>query len=933
MGIAFEITWPLLLLIPGIGLILGIYYRYLKGSSRQKVFVIIRSLVVVLVILALCEPIFIRHAKDVATIFLADMSSSTMTERENMSAFIEASIASKSEKDHVGLIAFGYDSQVEAKVSDQAYFDGFQAGINPQFTDIQKALIQGNALFPTNMKKRLVVLTDGRENVGDVSRQISSIVQGDVAVDFYDMDVATVAEAQIESVEVPKQGEKNQIIEVGVHVKSNVKQNATLYIYSKNQLKQEQEVSLDIGDNHFIYNDSVSDDGMVPYRAELIPEQDSFTQNNQLSSFIIISDLPKILVVQDSEEQGINLVSMLESYATIEVVTAKEVPLENEALLDYDAFILADVAKADLDDRFIQKLDELIQHQGKGLLVTGGDNSYGLGGYKDTLLEAMLPVEMDVKSKEEKPNLGLVLVIDKSGSMSSGQYGISKMALAKEAAIRSTEILEDKDQLGVLAFDGANKWVIETSYVEDRDGMQGQIATLVPGGGTSILPALRAAVEDLKTRDVALKHIILLTDGQAERNGYDATLDMMANEGITLSTVAVGEGADRQLLYYLSQEGGGRYYATDVFSDIPSIFTKEAYMAGKKYLNNVSFFPEVYSSSAILNGIEGLPELDGYVATSKKDNARTVLVGPEDDPILATWQYGLGRTMAWTSDMQGLWTAKWLGWSGNQHFWINSLSWLIQEGMNDDYSIATSYEEGHGKITVTSLEPDASMVEDMTGVLIGPDGTDHQIIIQAVAPGQYQGDFLPDGEGVYMVNIPLSNGQVLATGVNVGYSPEFDLLGHDMTTPAALSQLSGGRLINEPSEVFKGDLPDVKGTYELGNLLLIMALLLFMFEIILRKTNLNFEWVGTVAQAVWSLTNKVSSLEITKNSNVKRYNVKKSSSAKDGGQSLATGLGKDKGLEDVGNPSLVKQSKKKNRNFADTSHIDELMKVKNKRKR
>lgn len=920
MGLAIDQTMPLWLLIPAIGLILYGYFRHLEGSSRKKVFLILRLIGIICLILALSGPSLIRYAKNATTIFVSDLSSSNIGGREAMETFIKESIQTKSETDSVGIIAFGQDAGVELSVNPLPYFDKYQTAINPHFTNIQKALIQSNAMFPANSLRRLVLLTDGRENVGDVAKQIGSLIQNDIAIDVYDMASYQYAEVQIDSIELPSQGEKNQIIDITTIIKSNVKQKATLYIYSDNQLKDELEVELEVGDNNYIFNDVVTGGGLVPYRVEVVAESDTFSQNNQLSSYIMISDMPNILVIEDGEKQGQNIVSMLEGYGHIDVKNALEVPQGRAALLEYDAFVIADISKDDLDDTFIENLDEVIKNQGKGLLVIGGDNSYGLGGYKDTLLEEMLPVEMDVKSKEEKPNLGLILVIDKSGSMTGGQYGVSKLELAKEAAIRATEILEEKDMLGVIAFDDRTKWVIETSFVEDQGAMQDQIATIVPGGGTSILPSLADAVDNLIKQDVALKHIILLTDGQAERNGYDSTLALMRLEGITLSTVAVGEGADRALLYYLAENGGGRYYATDVFTDIPSIFTKEAYMAGKKYLNTVTFYPEVYSYSKILNGIEGLPELDGYVATTKKDSAKMVLVGPEEDPILAMWQYGLGRTMAWTADMQGLWSMKWLNWSGNQSFWMNSMSWLIQEGLDDDYSIASTYEDGLGKIRITQVVPDATMTEDMNGMLIAPDGTSTDIMIEATAPGTYEGSFVPEGEGVYLINIPLDEENVLATGVNVGYSPEFDILGSGITTPEALAKISGGRLLSNPADVFKGDLPPIKGSYKLTNLLLLIALLIFVFEIVLRKTNLNFEWVMKLTESVKELSQDVRSREL-----IQSFSKSEKAALKVEVKSLNK-------AEETKQEEASKGKSKKRRQEAETAHIDALILQKNKRK-
>lgn len=932
MGINFETLLPLLLLLPTVAALFYGYYLHKAKSSRMRLFLILRTIAILLMMLSLCGIEIVRYAKDTATIFVADLSSSTITERESMIDFISDAVASKSESDHVGIVAFGYDAQVEQKVDETLFLDAFESTINPHYTDIQSAMIQSMALFPGDMKRRMVLLTDGRENIGQVTKQIGSTIHNDVAIDFYAMDSTIYAETQIDAIDLPKQGERDQIIEITVKISSNVNQSGVLYLYSGENLKQEQNIDIEIGDNNYVFYDTVGQGGLLPYEVVLLPEKDTFKQNNQLSAFTMISDMPHILLIQDDEEQGQNLINILEDYAHIDVKSAKEVPQDMANLLPYDAFILADVSKPDLDDTFLENLNDMIINQGKGLVAVGGDNSYGLGGYKDTLLETMLPVEMDVKSKEEKPNLGLVLVIDKSGSMSSGQYGITKLELAKEAAIRATEILEEKDQLGVIAFDDTTKWVIETSLVDNRGAMQDQIATIVPGGGTTILPSLAAAVDDLAERDVALKHIILLTDGQAERMGYESTLAKMTTEGITLSTVAVGEGADRQLLNYLSMQGGGRYYETDVFTDIPSIFTKEAYMAGKKYLNNITFFPELYSSSVILSGIDALPELEGYVATSKKDNARTILVGPEEDPILATWQYGLGRTMAWTPDIDGLWTSQWLGWEGNRHFWINAMSWLIQEGMNADYSIETAYEEGIGKITVTSLEDTTTLSETFNGTLISPQGETVPINLEAVAPGVYEGDFVPEGEGVYMVNIPVSDDEFLATGVNVGYSPEFDILGHGMTTPEALASIASGRLLDNPTEVFKGEVPPIKGSNDISRWLLTFGLLLFIFEIVLRKTNLNFEWVTTLSEGIHTLREKVPTMPSVDKETSSGYTTTYQMANK---EAMKEALKEEKKQKKARKRAeqLKKQPGKRQGQMAETSHIDALMKQKQKREK
>ena len=181
---------------------------------------------------------------------------------------------------------------------------------------------------------------------------------------------------------------------------------------------------------------------------------------------------------------------------------------------------------------------------------------------------------MEMKIKGEVPSLGIMLVIDKSGSM-GGQGVYSKIEIAKEAAIKALDSLKPKDKIGVIAFDGAAQWVVEFTDIKNKDDIIDSIGTIRAGGGTSIIPALDEAYLALKDADTKQKHIILLTDGQAESSGYYQLLENINKAGITVSTVAVGQGADEYLLSTIAEEGNGRYYFVDDFSTIPHIFTKE----------------------------------------------------------------------------------------------------------------------------------------------------------------------------------------------------------------------------------------------------------------------------------------------------------------------------------------------------------------------
>jgi len=759
MSINFNRIYPLLFIIPSIFILWFTYRKFLsKHYLRSTVF---RGITVLLVILSLCQIHVIRIAEETTTIFLADMSHSTEESKLDMEEFINDAVKVKGDKDLIGVIAFANEAKVEQVPSLTPLYNQFETNINGEFTNIQTGLISSNALIPNDTKRRIILMTDGYENIGDARKQISGIVSSDTAIDIVDYSLHEFSEVQFEEIAVPKKVEKNQTITVQASIYSNVLTKGSLYIYSNNQVKFEKVINIEPGENLYAFTDTISDSGLVTYSGQIIVDKDTYIENNHVSTYTFVNDLPRLLIVQGEDEQALNLIGMLENSALMDIRLPNEVPSSIEELIKYDGYILSNISIENLEPEFLVHLEEAIRMQGKGLLVTGGETSFGPGGYYKTLLESILPVNMDAKPKEEKPNLALMLVIDKSGSMSSGEYGVSQMELAKEAAIRSLEVLEDKDYIGVLGFDSSPKWVVEPVKATDKDKIEDQIASLGPGGGTSIQPSLKLAIEELDKLDAGLKHIILLTDGQAETTGYLPLLETMNNKGMTLSTVAVGSGADKNLLKLLAEYGNGRYYSTGVFSDIPSIFTKEAFMAGKKYLNNVTFYPRVSADSPIISGIDALPELDGYVAVSSKEQAKVILSGPDNDPILASWQYGLGRSVAYTSDMKGLWSKKWLEWDSNQSFWINTVSWLVQQDLNTDYAVKGYYEDGKGNIEVSSLikGEDYASIE---GLLSTPEGETEAIILEATAPGKYTGEFEPMGEGVYLISLQLGCRQLKA---------------------------------------------------------------------------------------------------------------------------------------------------------------------------
>ncbi|HHW49001.1 MAG TPA: VWA domain-containing protein [Clostridiaceae bacterium] len=860
MALQFENPWLLLLLLPTAAFMYYTTKNMIRLARWRRISVIfLRSLGFFIIILLLSGFTLQQVSGITTTLFLVD-SSDSIKDKEQAAAFVREAIKNMGRNHEVGIINFGGNSAIELLPDRSPFFENIQTKINPALTNLENALLTAQSVMPWNHQKRVVILSDGRENVGNALNQVKQMNLKGYEVNIYPISPDFQAEVQIQELKVPESVHMNEQFEISVNIISNVDTEAILQLYSDRTLTVQKKVALNKGSNQFAFTDSAVNGGMVTYRVEVMADLDTVSQNNSLSSYTFVKDVPKIMMVAESEDSCRVLAEILKEDMRLTVVNPMQVPVELSELLKYDAFILVNVSADNLSNKFLDNLEIAVSHQGKGLLVTGGDNSYGPGGYYKTTLEKILPVNMDIKPKEEDPNLALILVIDKSGSMSGGDFGISKMELAKEAAIRSTEVLDQDDMIGVIAFDDAYKWVVEPQKLDNLQDIQDAIGTIRPGGGTQILPPLEVAYESMLALDAGLKHIILLTDGQAEKEGYEPLIDNLREKGITLSTVAVGRSADTLLMKALAYGGRGRYYETDEFTDIPKIFAKEVFLAGKKYLINRTFTPRLTGSFEILKGIDAVPNLDGYVTTTPKQTANVVFASDEDDPILACWQYGLGRSVAWTPDVQGIWTYDWMNWSGSSKFWKNVVSWIIQQNMSKGYTIETSIEGQDGIITVKT-EDDAFMTaSEVTGTLIGPDGTKQEIKLLPGAPGEYTGTFRNLLSGVYIADIILSGNdgrsEHISTGLIMPYSPEYDILSNNdsNTLIQKIAYEGGGRILEDPSQVFESELPPVTGKTDPFYALIIVLLVLFMLDIAFRRLNFRFEMWRKKLESVQALS-------------------------------------------------------------------------------
>lgn len=819
-----------------------------RAGGKKAIYLGARFFTCLFLILALSSLGIVWTVEDTSTIFLLDASDSMVQYRNDIEGFVKEALGLMKDKDEAAIISFGEEPVMENFLSQQPAFQHISQIQGSKYTNIEKALNAALSVPPEDSRKRIVLVTDGEENEGN-SSNIAGILK-DKAVDFKVLKIQREKGDEVAAISliVPQTLNMGEEFNITVNIKSNVNTSAKLTLFDGSQKAAEENIEITKGENRYVFKDIADTRGLKTYRAVVEADLDTEMRNNEASSFINVLDKPMILLLEDKAGEGDQIAKILEGAKTdYKRLSAQSAPSDLQSLAQYKTIILANVSAENLSDGFLKALEPYVRDLGGGLIATGGDDSFALGGYFKTSLEKVLPVNMELKGKKAIPDMSIFLVIDKSGSMASESGGITKMDLAKEAAARVLDSLRDNDDIGVLAFDSAQYWVVQPQKPADREALRSDIGTITQGGGTSILPALEEAVDKMKDLDSKIKHIILLTDGQAEKTGYDKLLEEAQNGGITISTVAAGLDADIQLLEYIAQKAGGRFYVTDQYSNIPTIFAKETFMAARAYLNNREFAPRLVNMHSVLEGVveDGMPSLLGYIASSPKDSSRVILESDEGDPILTLWQYGLGKTIAWNSDMKGVWSGNYVNWDKNHVLWNNLINWTIENYSAENLEVSTRIQGGYGEIN--AVQKNSNETIDTKAIITTPSLEAIEIDLNPEAPGRYKGSFRIDDTGAYLIKVVQSkDGEVqsaVSTGMSVQYSPEYSIDANSDKLERLVIE-SGGSYIKEVEEVFEGPIAPVKGRMDLTSPMLLLALLAFLVDIAVRRLKLPMNRVS-----------------------------------------------------------------------------------------
>jgi uncharacterized protein YegL len=477
--------------------------------------------------------------------------------------------------------------------------------------------------------------------------------------------------------------------------------------------------------------------------------------------------------------------------------------------------------------------------------MLGGEQSFGLGGYYKSTLEEILPVRSDFEKEQEKPSLGMVLVIDKSGSMSG-----DKIEMAKSAARSAAELLGRRDQVAVLAFDGDTYVIAEMQSAQNKGKISDEIGRIEAGGGTTMYPAMEMAFEMLSATTAKLKHVILLTDGVSSPGDFEGMAQQMVSAKMTVSTVAVGEGSDTTLLETIARVGKGRYYFTDDPAQVPQIFAKETVTASKSAIDEQPFVPQVVRATHALKDVdvEGAPFLLGYVLTRPKPTSEVILATEKGDPLLAWWRYGLGMAGAFTSDAKSRWAAEWITWPEFGKFWTQVIRNTMRKSDARGIMVQATRRGSQASLTVDAVNEFGQFLNtaDVEVTLIDPQLRREKLAAAQTAPGRYITDFETPKSGAYHLEVALKqNDQVIyrqSRGMMIGYSDELRIRPTNEPLLRSISEVSGGTYGLSADRLFeRGDAIAYRPT-PLWPYLLAAALLLFVLDVALRRIDFSLHW-------------------------------------------------------------------------------------------
>jgi uncharacterized membrane protein len=811
-------------------------------GTRKWISAVLRTIFILLLIFGLSGFEWRERNDSMNVLFVVDRSLSIpQDEQEKARIYANSAASEKRPNDRTGVIVFGADAGIELMPNTAMEWGKYQAVIDQNASRLGNAVRLATAAFPEGGQKKLVLLTDGNTDHGDAREAVIDARTQDVTVDVIPLGAARPNDVVVKPLQLPSKLKKNQAFNIKSVIESTVDQQATMRVYRNGEFIAQDQVPLTAGENVFSFQENLEESGFYEYEIQIEAENDDLVQNNQSFGQTWIQGDPSIALVTNNPLVDRSLLNALEQGGLkVSVMNPSELFVSAGALRFYDGMILSNIPAGQFSRAQMGQLESLVKDFGMGMVIIGGDDSLTAGSYRGTPLEDLMPLSMELDSRKVIPRGALALIMHGMEFMNGNE-------VARQMALGTLNAMGSEDELGVLLWDGTERWLFPLERTGNKASMRRSIAGMNQGDLPHFQGLMELAYEGLLASDANLKHVIVFSDGDPSPP-TEQLMRTMREANITVSTVLIAGHATDANMVFIAEQGNGQFYNITNPNDLPQVFLQETAVILKSAIMEETFVPELVGTGEPVRGLETLPSLDGYVATTPKERAAIPILSSKGDPIFAYWNYGLGRTAVFTSDAGARWASAWVQWDEYARFWQQVVQWSLRklESSNLDIEVVQDGQDALILIEALDEEGDFQNFLDLEGMALKPEGESVSFPVYQVAPGQYRATVPMAEQGSYQFNILEKQGNEVRSsttaGASLSYSPEFQRTTTNSGLLSRIAEWGGGILIN-PDDA--GQNPFLQGrrtTYSpkpMWENLLAMAILLWLLDIGVRRIDID----------------------------------------------------------------------------------------------
>lgn len=603
----------------------------------------------------------------------------------------------------------------------------------PSVTNLEQALDAALASHAQRPYAAAVVLSDGRANAGDASRALRSAREAGLSIHWFTVARAAPS-AWIADVQAPARARLGQALRIAVPIEGDTSRALRVTARAR-----------DAGGAVVTASAAADKRGLAtlelePARGGLLlvslsledVASGAVLDQRRNAAAVDVAETARLLYLQGSP--GPLARSLLAGGWALEAAPARRADAYRERLGGYDGVVLDDVAIEDASASFWRALVAEVTRGGLGLLVLGGERSFARGGYRESLLESVLPVLAEPAALDQPASI--VFAVDKSGSMGEGSGGVDRLSLAQRAVLETARALAARDSAGLVVFDVEPRVLLPITPAGEAKERLAADWPIQARGGTRLVPAIELAAEQLEAVASGRRMLVLVTDGFVDDAPLEALQRRLEEASIEVVALAVGSDADASSLARLTSRGSGVVLRVGEAAELP-----QAMSAGverrRARIERGEITVEPRVAMPLLAGPAApWPDVAAYAVTRLRPEGSAWLQSGRGDPVIAAWQAGAGRVVAVTSGL-GTWTPQWLAWNAWPDLAGGLADWVSGSPGAGRISLHVS-DTPEGLLVVADLQADGrwAAIAEATLSVVTPGGTSRQMALRPVAPGR-----------------------------------------------------------------------------------------------------------------------------------------------------------------------------------------------------